>query len=250
MSASSHGPLPFVSLGGLQLPTYFIVLSLLTTGLVFWINQRSYQKQYSGTTAFDLFFAVMLSGFLGARFFHVVFEEWNYYCQNPLQILMFWQGGFVFYGGLIFGALGGWLALQWKKQSFPLWLDFFTPLVSLGYAGGRVACFLTGCCYGKLCQLPWSYNDRHPTQLYAVGLELVLLFALLRFEKTKSFRDQPGRLFAFWLLFHSFSRMAIEFFRDDPRGPQWGAVSISMALSGVFVIGSLLFLRSQKLPSS
>lgn len=238
-----------IALGPLQLPTYFVVISALITGVVFWINQRSYKKQYSGSTAFDLFFAVMISGFLGARLFHVVFEEWNYYRQDPVQILMFWQGGFVFYGGLIFGVLGGWLALQWKKQSFPLWLDFFTPLVSLGYAGGRVACFLTGCCYGKICDLPWAYQFRHPTQLYAVVLELVILFFILRKENSQNLNNKPGHLFALWLLLHSASRIVMEIFRDDPRGPQWGSISVSLALSILFVAGSAFYLGREKLTS-
>ncbi len=246
MSAASHGPLPFLTFGSVQLPTYFIILSILTLGLVFWINERSRQKHYSGTTAFDLFFAVVLSGAVGARLFHVIFEEWNYYQANPTAILMFWNGGFVFYGGLIFGFLGGWIALQIKKQSFLSWLDFFTPVVSLGYAGGRMACFLTGCCYGKVCDLPWAVASRHPTQLYAVVLELALFFTLLKLEKTEWSQKHEGRLFFFWLLCHSVSRFIIEFFRDDPRGIQFGPLSLSMLLSAVFFVISLQVLRHLK----
>jgi phosphatidylglycerol---prolipoprotein diacylglyceryl transferase len=243
MNPSTHGPLPFISFGSLQLPTYFVVLSVLTLGLVFWINERSRQKHYSGTTAFDLFFAVVLSGAIGARLFHVIFEEWNYYQANPTAILMFWNGGFVFYGGLIFGFLGGWIALQIKKQSFLSWLDFFTPVVSLGYAGGRIACFLTGCCYGKVCDLPWAISSRHPTQLYAVVLELILFFTLLKIEKSQWSEKREGGLFFFWLLCHSVSRFFIELFRDDPRGIQFATLSLSMLLSAVFVVVSLQVLR-------
>lgn len=250
MTASApHGLLPFLTFGSLKLPTYFVVLSFLTLGLVLWINRRSRLKHYSGTTAFDLFFVVVFCGALGARFFHVIFEEWDYYRTQPSAILMFWNGGFVFYGGLIFGVLGGWVALQIKKQSFLSWLDFFTPIVSLGYAGGRVACFLTGCCYGKVCDLPWAYESRHPTQLYAVFLELVLFFTLLKIEKTDWRQRREGRLFFFWLLFHSASRFVIELFRDDPRGPQWEFISLSLLLSAVFFIVSIQFLRYLRSPN-
>ncbi|MBY0386403.1 prolipoprotein diacylglyceryl transferase [bacterium] len=224
------------------LPVYFVVISVLLLGLVFWINSRSRKMHYSGTTALDLFFIVTLGGAIGARLFHIIFEDPQYYLQNPLLIFSFWNGGFVFYGGLIFGFLSGWVALNVKKQSFAYWLDFFTPVVSLGYAGGRVACFLTGCCYGKYCDLPWAIAGRHPTQLYAVAAELILFVVILKKEKHQ--QKMPGQLFAFWLMAHSVTRFFIEIFRDDPRGPEFGIFSISMLLSLVFFILSAFFLKA------
>lgn len=228
-----------------DVPVYFIVISVLLLGLVFWINSRSRTMHYSGTTALDLFFVVTLSGAVGARLFHVILEDPNYYMESPLRILSFWNGGFVFYGGLIFGFLTGWLALKIKKQSFAHWLDFFTPVVSLGYAGGRIACFFTGCCYGKYCNLPWAINGRHPTQLYAVIGELILFFIILRNEKKQ--QRMPGQLFTFWLMVHSATRFFIEIFRGDPRGPELGMFSVSMLISLVFFILSVFILRQIKM---
>ena len=222
---------------------YFVFISLILTFVVFWINHRSRKKQYSGATAMDLFFVVTLCGAVGARFLHVVFEEPLYYRENPLRIFEFWQGGFVYYGGLIFGFIGGWLCLIWKKQSFPHWLDFFTPIVSLSYATGRIACFLTGCCYGKLCDLPWAINGRHPTQLYAMLLELLLFAGILKIEPHPWSRAVAGRLFAVWLALHSLNRIIIELFRGDPRGPNLGALSLSSLLSIIFVALSLYYLK-------
>ncbi len=192
----------------------------------------------------DLFFVVTLSGAVGARLLHVFFEEPQYYIDNPLRIFSFWQGGFVYYGGLIFGFIGGWLCLLWKKQSFPHWLDFFTPIVSLSYTTGRIACFLTGCCYGRLCDLPWAINGRHPTQLYAVVLELLLFVGILKFEKHSWIKAVAGRLFATWLAIHSINRIIIELFRGDPRGPALGAFSLSSLLSLIFIALSLYYLKT------
>lgn len=222
---------------------YFICISLILTGVVFWINDRSRKLQHSGTTALDLFFVVTLSGGVGARLFHVIFEEPLYYKEAPWRIFEFWQGGFVYYGGLIFGFFAGWLYLRIKKQSFAHWLDFFTPVVSLSYASGRIACFLAGCCYGKLCDLPWAINGRHPTQIYSVVLELLLLCALIKLEKNKWLKAVPGRFFALWLAIHSINRFIIEIFRADPRGPTVGPLSISMLLSLIFLTLSLSYLK-------
>jgi phosphatidylglycerol---prolipoprotein diacylglyceryl transferase len=257
------GPWPQVKLSSsIQLPTYYVVLSALLLGIVYFINRRSYQKQYSGTTAFDLFFTVMICGFIGARLFHVLFEQPQFYWQNPAWIFYFWQGGFVFYGGVVGGFLGGWLALKIKKQSFTGWLDFFTPVISLGYAVGRIACFYTGCCYGKVCDLPWAYGFRqqdlmtglertvyrHPTQLYAVVFELMLFFFILKLEKTKWAQAVSGRVFATWLAIHASTRFFIELLRDDDRGLTVGPLSLSMLLSLIFLAGAGVFLAQKKKP--
>ncbi len=222
---------------------YFIFISLILTSVVFWIDRRSRKKQYSGTTALDLFFVVTVSGAVGARLFHVVFEEPYYYLESPLRILALWQGGFVYYGGLIFGFTGGGLWLRWKKQSFAMWLDFFVPVVSLSYAAGRVACFFTGCCYGKLCDLPWAVDGRHPTQLYAIILELLLFYGLFTIQDHRWIKASPGRLFALWMAGHSINRVIVELFRGDPRGPALGLLSLSMLLSFLFLILSLGFIK-------
>ena len=200
-------------------------------------------NEWKRKPAMDLFFVVTLSGADGARLLHVLFEEPQYYIDNPWRVFAVLQGGFVYYGGLIFGFFAAWLYLLWKKQSFAHWLDFFTPVVSLSYATGRIACFLTGCCYGKLCDLPWAIAGRHPTQLYAVILELLLFCGLLKLERNPWCKEVPGRLFALWLAQHSANRMVVELFRADPRGPTLGALSISTLLSLVFFVLCLGYLK-------
>jgi phosphatidylglycerol---prolipoprotein diacylglyceryl transferase len=255
------GPLATLNLGGgLILPVYPLFISLLFTGLIFYLNKRAYKRDHSGATALDLFIWVTLAGAMGARLFHVIYEEPDYYIENPLRVFYFWQGGFVFYGGVITGFFAGWLNLKIKQQSFPLWLDFFTPVISLGYAFGRWACFLAGCCYGKICEWPWAVAvtqidtdknfsvdvHRHPTQLYASLLEFALFYILMRFEKKRVFK-KPGHLFYFWLGVHSLSRLFIELFRDDDRGAMIGPMSISMLLSCIFAgVAFVVLFRGQK----
>lgn len=247
----------------MSLPTYYIILSAVYCLLAGYVYQRADKKQYSGVTAMDLFLWTLFSGAVGARLFHVLYEAPRFYLNNPLEIFYFWQGGFVFYGGVLGGLLGGWITLQIKKQSFPLWLDFFTPVVSLGYALGRLACFFTGCCYGRVCDWPWAVPSttihahtglssiiyRHPTQLYSVVLELLLFVFLIYKDKKPSPTASAGRLFALWLLLHSLSRFTIELFREDDRGSMWGVFSIAMLLSALFAFlatGYLLKSRSRQ----
>lgn len=254
------GPFPVLRIGSLRLPTYNVFLSLLLLGLVYYVYRRSIKQNVSGVTAIDLFLIVVSFGSIGARLFHVVCEEPVYYLQNPIAVFYIWQGGFVFYGGLVFGLFSGWVALKIKKQSFNHWLDFFTPVVSLAYSIGRIACFLTGCCYGKICDLPWAYAfrtldltsgatgsvHRHPTQMYAVVCEFITYLLVLRWDGNAWFQQKPGRLFATWLVLHALTRFIIEFFRDDERGLLYivgWPVSPAMIISVILSIAGFVFIR-------
>lgn len=231
--------LPELSLGnGIQAPTYFVFLSLLYSCLLGFVYWQASRRHMYVEMALHICFIVMVSGLIGARLFHVLYEAPEYYAQNPLDILMIWKGGFVFYGGMITSFIVSWIYLHKKRESFGFWADFFAPIIALGYGLGRLACFLAGCCYGKACDLPWAIEGRHPTQLYAVGYEL-LVFAFLSLRKTTKF---SGDLFAQWIILHALGRVALEHFRDDYRGALIGGITISTWVSLVlFSIGAAYF---------
>ena len=206
----------------------------------------------------DLGLVLLITGFLGARLFHIVFEKPSYYLSHPLEVFYFYQGGFVFYGGAILAYLTALVFIKKLKLNFWPWHDVLAPVVALGYTLGRLACFFVGCCYGKLCDLPWAFplkqmnlNSkkieillRHPTPLYASGLELLTLFFLLWFETKK---PKPGQVFLIWILCHSVNRTIMEIFRDDPRGPQIYGMSLSMTISfTLFLISVSLLIKRHR----
>jgi phosphatidylglycerol:prolipoprotein diacylglycerol transferase len=65
-----------------------------------------------------------------------------------------WDGGLVFYGSVIGGAVGYFLAyfLVLQKYGISNWqmADIIAPCTALGLALGRVGCLLNGCCYGNV----------------------------------------------------------------------------------------------------
>ena len=199
----------------------------------------------------DLMLLILVTGFLGGRLFHILFENFSYYQQHPLRILYVWNGGFVFYGGLLTVLITTYGFCQKRKQPFWLWANFLTPYISLIYALGRLGCFLSGCCYGKICSLPWAWAVtfphqepigalRHPTQLYLMAYELVFLTLYLIMRHIRPKLSPP--IFLCWLLGHSLWRFIIEFFRDDYRGHTWiGTLSPSQCLSlGLFLTSTAL----------
>jgi phosphatidylglycerol:prolipoprotein diacylglycerol transferase len=207
---------PFVHLpGGYEIPIYYLVLSLDVCLLLVWLRRRTLSLGLDLKIAWDTALVAMIAAFVGARLFHVVYENPEIYRENPWAIFYFWNGGFVFYGGALMTALCGWLFLYRQQAQVSAYFDLFTPVCSLGYAIGRWACFLAGCCYGKTCHLPWAVEGRHPTQLYASFWEFGVLLILLGLEKKN---HKPGKIFFLWLILHAAGRILMETYRDDFRG--------------------------------
>lgn len=223
----------------IALPTYLLLISIVCSVAIYWTYRRALKQRLSITLALDFSFVVLVAGFLGARLFHVFYEGWTYYENNPIDILKVWQGGFVYYGGLLVALFAGYVFAYLREVSFWRWADFFAPIGAFGYALGRLGCFFAGCCYGKTCHLPWAVEfhgvglptgPRHPTQLYALGLEFLILILLLFLEKKRVFK-RTGLLFATWISTHALGRLLIEHYRDDDRGPLIWGLSVSSLIS-------------------
>jgi phosphatidylglycerol:prolipoprotein diacylglycerol transferase len=131
----------------------------------------------------------------------------------------------------------------------------------VGLAIGRIACFITGCCYGAPTTSPLGMEYRnfalparpigvplHPVQLYeAAGL--ILIAAML----TVAWRGHPprqrGRIFLCFLLAYGVLRFLLELLRADPRGRLFG-LPTSQFLSVVVIVfaAAALALRSARPP--
>jgi phosphatidylglycerol:prolipoprotein diacylglycerol transferase len=228
------------------------VISLTYCLAVIWAFQRAPAAEKA--LALDVCLAIMLGGLLGARLTHVFYENWDYYKLSPLEIFKVWQGGFVFDGGFVGAVAAVWILMRLRSQSFLKWGDFFAPILAFGYALGRVGCFLNGCCFGKLCDLPWAIQfhqpglpsgARHPTQLYAVFWEIAVLALILWLERLRSRRATAfpaGAFFFLWLSLHASGRLVMEFFRDDYRGPDLLGLSIATWWALAMILVSFLFM--------
>ncbi|MFN7729585.1 MAG: prolipoprotein diacylglyceryl transferase [Bdellovibrio sp.] len=218
---------------------YQIYQSLLYTALIYFTYLRIERRDVDFKIAWNLALILMIGGFIGARLFHVVYEYPSLYLRDPLQILRFWEGGFVFFGGFGVALAGAAGYLLWIREPFLKWADLYAPVIALGYAFGRLGCLVAGCCYGNFCDAPWAMQSRHPTQVYAFITEGLLFWYLIRKEK---FNPAPGKIFALWLIWHGIGRFIMEFYRADFRGAQLAGLSISSWISlFVFSFGVALY---------
>lgn len=253
MTFETSGYLPWIQIGPIRVQSYFVVISFVFSALSFLIVKRARYLDFSSKRALDLYIGSMIGGFLGARLFHALWEERDYYLDQPIRFFDFLQGGFVWYGGFI-GGLATILVMlflnresrSYKHVSIWLlpWLDFFAPIAAIGYGLGRVACVLNGCCFGRVCHLH-DYVFRLPTQGFAVIYEFTVAYILLRAENRQWPRGRNvGQIFLLWILLHGIGRLIMEFMRSDPRGPDIAGLSIASVLSLILILTGLYQLRT------
>ena len=167
----------------------------------------------------DMLFFGVFGVILGGRLGYVLFYKLGYYVQHPLEIFALWQGGMSFHGGLI-GVL---LALAlFAHRRHKRWLevtDFVAPLIPLGLAAGRLGNFINGELWGRPTNVPWAMVfpqvdtlPRHPSQLYELGLEGLVLFAILWVYARR--RRPVGAVSGLFLIGYGAARFCVEFFRE------------------------------------
>jgi len=239
-------------IGSLNIYAYgFFILIGFVIGVVLTIQKiRKAGIDISFERVADLFFYSVLSALLGSRAFYVLIN-FNFYRENPLQIFKIWEGGLIFYGGVILAAGVSIYYMRWHQM--PIWklADLVSPSIALGLFLGSIGCFFAGCCYGKETSLPWgiTFTDPnslarlnvslHPTQLYDAINGLAIFFVLNWMEKKKSF---DGQIFWFFLLLYSVTRFFIEMFRGDPRGFLFHHLLSTSQGIGIFLAIASLFM--------
>ena len=230
---------------------------LVAFGLFLWLaTLRTRQPQFAAAgwsrrDVEDMLFWGVLGVVIGGRLGYVLFYKPGYYAGNPLEALMVWKGGMSFHGGLL-GVIVA-LALYARQRRRPYFevMDLIAPCVPLGLASGRVGNFINGELWGRAADpsLPWAMvfpqsgtaSARHPSQLYQVALEGVLLFVLLWLYARKP--RALGQVSGAFLVGYGLLRFVAEFFREPDRflGPlalgmsmgQW--LCVPMVLAGAAI---------------
>lgn len=220
---------------------------------------RARKLGLNSDTVIDMVLFCAIIGFLGAKVLFLITQIPNI-IQNPSMLKQF-ASGWVVYGGIIFGILGGMLCCYLKKEIFWKYFDLVIGPVALAQAFGRVGCFLAGCCYGKettsafhvvFHNSGFAPNDVPllPTQLISAGLCLIL-FLILTVVQNKWTGDYYGTTGACYLIFYSIGRFCLEFLRGDIVRGNVGIFSTSQFI-GFFTLAAGIFLlvlaRKRKLP--
>jgi phosphatidylglycerol---prolipoprotein diacylglyceryl transferase len=186
---------------------------------------------------------------IGGRLGYVLFYDPFFYAANPRQIFAIWHGGMSFHGGFLGAALALWLASRKLKINALKLFDVAVIPVALGLALGRLGNFINQELYGTVTSLPWAITipevdgGRHPTQLYAVEKNLLILaFTYYLLRKKKNI----GLPTASFLLLYGILRFAIEFVREQSL-PLWLGLTRGQIYTIPIIILAIIILTKSRL---
>jgi len=258
---------PFIlRLGPIELTGYglMMMVAFLMAGWAIQLDLR--RRGLDEEFAADIVIAGVVGGLLGAKIWYVLLTgEWDALLR---------RGGFVWYGGFL-GATAAIILNGWRRGvPWRFTTEICSAPLALGYALGRVGCFLVNDDYGIPSALPWAmkFPDGlppttvanltamgvtfppgtdpmqvvavHPTQIY----ETVLMF--LAFSWMWRRRDHghaTGWLLGCYLVLAGLERFLVEFLRakdDRLLGPFTLAQATSVGLVAVGI--ALLYVWREK----
>lgn len=219
----------------------------------------------------NLLYAGFLGVFLGGRIGYVLFYNLPLFLHNPLYLFKIWDGGMSFHGGLI-GVIVVmlWFANRTRRHFFHV-ADFVAPMVPFGLGAGRIGNFINGELWGRVTiDTPWAmlfpgsreedlallpanpqwqalferYGvlPRHPSQIYEMLLEGVVLFIILNLFIRK---PRPiGSVSGLFLICYGAFRMLVEFFRqpDAQLGLFSDVISMGQILSFPMIMAGIIMI--------
>lgn len=258
------------SIGIFDFHTYTVAMAIAFLVGVLLPVRENYKRAepYPATPIGGLW--VFFGGLLGARVYWILqYEEGWEKITHLYHALFVWQGGLVFYGGVIGGLIGGFIYLRAKRIPFVPVADITLPYVPLAHAIARVGCFLNGCCWGAPTTMPWgiAYPKRswgayaqqldqhliaqgaqrsmpvHPTQLYSI-VGLLLIFAAMRYAYKR--QKHPGAVALLYPLLYGAMRFVVECFRGDYARPLLGMTASQVIALAMFLGAGTAFIMLKR----
>jgi phosphatidylglycerol---prolipoprotein diacylglyceryl transferase len=184
-----------------------------------------------------------------------------YPIERPITFWGLVLGGHAFLGGLLAGTAAAVAWLRMRGLPVLAYADAFAPACALGYAVGRLGCFLNGCDYGIPLGGPLSVRYPHLTEPFAAQVRAGLLspssplslpvlpvqllhacLGALLFLLLQRPAAAPGRRLALLLLGYGVGRFLLELVRGD-FVPAVGPLSLHQAIGlGLTAAGAALLL--------
>ena len=241
-----------IMIGNFGIALYGIVIGL---GMILGLTLASRVAKKTGQdpdVIWDLAAPLLIFGIMGARLYYVIFM-WDYYKNDPIQILNLRGGGLAIYGGIIAGVLTLYIYCKVRKQEFTLILDTVIYGLLVGQIMGRWGNFFNREVFGEYTnnllamRIPVSmvrerdisptiaahmtegtnYIQVHPTFLYEGMWNLAILVLLLLYLKHKKF---DGEIALLYFAGYGIGRAWIESIRTDQLYITGTTIPVSLVL--------------------
>jgi len=239
-----------INQGDFVIPTFFFFVMVGVLVTTFYLYFRAPKLGFSQVVVLDVGIVGAIFGILGARIFHVFFEYFWFYKEDPMRFFEFWRGGFVSFGAYIGGTAAVLIYLKYRKLNVLKYADFVATAIPFLILFIRIGCLGAGCCYGKptdfFIHLVFDHHPAsdagskfpgialHATQVYDM-INAVIIFLTLQWRYTRKKFD--GEIALLLFIMYSFIRGLIEFMRGDlDRGVYFdGLVSTGQFTGLVFI---------------
>lgn len=214
---------------------------LIATGMLIGVALAIKEAKRVGISEDDVLNIAIIAipvAIICARLYYVIFS-WDYYSQNPSEILNIRGGGLAIHGGLIGGILTGFIYTKVKKLDFFKTADAVIVGMPLAQAIGRWGNFINGEAHGGPTSLPWGIMvdgvKVHPTFLYESIWDFgIFLFLMSYMRKKKTYK---GEVIVSYITLYSIGRFFIEGLRTDSL--MFGPIRMAQFISLVGVVGGL-----------
>jgi prolipoprotein diacylglyceryl transferase len=237
----AHIPSPsegVVHLGPVPLRGYALCI-ILGVVIAVYVGDRRFQARGGPKGAMaDIATWAVPFGLVGARLYHLATNSELYWGgpgrAGTVGAFEIWHGGLGIWGGVLFGALGAYIACRRYHLDFAAVADSLAPAMPLAQAAGRFGNWFNQELYGRPTGLPWGLHIDvahrlpkyinvayyQPTFLYEViwdvGIALIIIVVDRRVHFTR------GRAFALYVMLYTLGRGWIEALRIDDAHRFWG----------------------------
>lgn len=223
------------------------IIGLISNYLILlWIFKRQkYSEDHLDSIVLYLFFGLLI----GARLGHILFYNFPYFSQNPMEIFKIWHGGLSSHGAAI-GVFAAYLLWTYiHKVKFVKYVDAIAIPMPLTAACVRIGNFFNSEILGKFTDGSWGVTfkklgeivPRHPSQIYEALLSLAIFFALF-FVYKKYYKKVPPLFITFLFIFLYFAtRFIVEYWKDMHFLPESFPLSTGQVLSIIPVLISLIY---------
>ena len=243
---------------GFTIALYGVIIAI---GMMLGVAIAVYDRRSRGLPEdpiWDAAFIGIPCGIIGARIYYVIFA-WDFYKNDPIQILYIRQGGLAIYGGVLGALISVFIYCKVKKvdflelwdsialgflvgQSLGRWGNFFNREVFGGYTDNILAMRLPIAAVRErdiVASLAATIGEGenfiqvHPTFLYESLWNLALMILLFLYRKHKKF---SGEVMLLYIAGYGIGRFWIESIRTDQLYIRGTTVPVSMVLAALMTV--------------
>lgn len=247
----------------------------------FWIGYEIVWREYKHEGLRESWLSsqliyVVLGTIVGARLGHVLFYDWAYYSQHPLEILMVWHGGLASHGGVIGIIIAIFIYSKTVTHKPMLWtFDRLVVPVGLVAAMIRFGNLMNSEIYGGATTLPWGFKfvrsqewwvnycpdgviangmACHPTQLYEALCYLGVFALCMWMYWHRNSQEREGLIFGTFLMGIFVPRFLIEYVKNVQEAWELSmratyGMDMGQLLSIPFIVAGLwLVIRAMRRP--